>query len=432
MLRRLCPAFLCLALWGCSATTSPPAETAAKRGDSSPVAAANDTTPSGQTARADKSGDPIVQTGGRGSNENSGSGSDKAPPAGPARSTTDRSGKPQADDRDASPRDAASGAVETAMTKLRRARTPKSRQRAADELEKALDAEPDNVDGMLMMVRAVQLLIEDADDDDQPTEALHHKTVVFLEKALEAEPQLPKIRGFNPFAAEVYLEDARALAREKKPAESLARLRQAVDHGFPLAALEGEDDFEAVRKLPEFATFLAQEREKVRDEIRQLLAENEPFDFTYDIKDIAGNLLSNEALKGKVVIVDFWGTWCPPCRLEIPHFVALDREYRAQGLQILGFTSEREDDAEDAAKQVRQFCRKEGVRYPCALIDDETIEKVPDFEGFPTTLFIDHTGKVRLKVVGYHDLFFLRTVVEMLLSERDAGADEKAAVQKGE
>jgi hypothetical protein len=60
------------------------------------------------------------------------------------------------------------------------------------------------------------------------------------------------------------------------------------------------------------------------------------------------------------------------------------------------------------------------------------IEQVADFEGFPTTLFLDRTGTVRLKVVGYHDLFFLRTAVEALLNEKSAAGDEKPADRKGE
>ena len=431
MLRHLCPICVCLALSGCNTATSPPVETTAPHGDSS-RAPGKDTPRSAETAAAEEGGEAIVRTAGAGTEQNSRGGNEEIPTAEPARGAGDKRGKSQADDRDAPSKEAAAGSVESAMTKLRRARTPKARQRAAADLEKALAAEPDNVDGLLMMVRASQILIEDADDEDEPTESLHHKTVVFLEKALQVEPQLLKIRGFKPFAAEVYFEDARALAREKKPAESLARLRQAVAQGYPLPALEEDDDLGAVRTLPEFETLLAQAREKIKEEILRLLEENEPFEFTFDLKDIAGNKLSKADLKGKVLIVDFWGTWCPPCRLEIPHFVALDKEYRGKGLQIIGFNNEREDDPEVAAKIVRQFCQKEGVRYPCALIDDEMIEQVADFEGFPTTLFLDRTGTVRLKVVGYHDLFFLRTAVEALLNEKSAAGDEKPADRKGE
>src|SRR5262249_37115347 len=102
---------------------------------------------------------------------------------------------------------------------------------------------------------------------------------------------------------------------------------------------------------------------------------------------------------------------------EIPHFVALDKEFREQGLQIVGLNSEREDEGDRAAKEVRKFCKSEGVTYPCALITEEFLERIPDFDGFPTTMFLDRTGTVRMKVTGYHDSWLLRAAVEKLLNE---------------
>jgi len=67
---------------------------------------------------------------------------------------------------------------------------------------------------------------------------------------------------------------------------------------------------------------------------------------------------------------------------------------------------------------VKSFCDENGVTYPCALISDEVMEQVPDFQGFPTTLFIDRAGKVRLKVVGARGPEFLQAVVETLLAEK--------------
>jgi thiol-disulfide isomerase/thioredoxin len=164
------------------------------------------------------------------------------------------------------------------------------------------------------------------------------------------------------------------------------------------------------------------------DVVAELLDENKPFEFDFDLKDVDGNRLSKSDFEGKVLIVDIWGTWCPPCRMEIPHFVALDRTYREKGLRIVGLNYEHDDDAADAAKHVRQFRSAEGVSYPCALATPNVIRQVPDFEGFPTTLFIDHTGRVRLKIVGYNELPFLQAAVEALLKEmppaQGAAADE--------
>jgi len=160
------------------------------------------------------------------------------------------------------------------------------------------------------------------------------------------------------------------------------------------------------------------------DEVAHLLASNKPFPFDFDLEDVAGNKLSKSDLAGKVLIVDLWGTWCPPCRMEIPHFVALSRKYKDQGLAVVGLNSERTPDKNKAAALVRDFCKAEGVDYPCAVISQQFLQQVPDMEGYPTTLFIDRSGQVRLKVVGYHDISFLQAAVEALLGEQPAESAE--------
>lgn len=159
------------------------------------------------------------------------------------------------------------------------------------------------------------------------------------------------------------------------------------------------------------------------DDVAHLLKTNIPFSFDFNLEDVAGNRLSKAELTGKVLIVDLWGTWCPPCRMEIPHFVALSRKYQDQGLAVVGLNSERIRDKDKANRLVRDFCKAEGVDYPCAVVSEEFLDQVPGLEGFPTTLFIDRTGQVRLKVVGYHDFAFLQAAVEALLNEKStAGA----------
>jgi thiol-disulfide isomerase/thioredoxin len=164
-------------------------------------------------------------------------------------------------------------------------------------------------------------------------------------------------------------------------------------------------------------------------QVAQLLDENVPFEFDFDLEDVNGQRLSKKDFAGKVLIVDIWGTWCPPCRMEIPHFVALNKQYGGQGLQVVGLNQEQISDKDAAANVVRQFCKAEGVDYPCALITQRVKRQITDFEGFPTTLFLDRTGNVRLKAVGLHDLSFLRAVVETLLKEKDAATTDTPAEQ---
>jgi thiol-disulfide isomerase/thioredoxin len=139
-----------------------------------------------------------------------------------------------------------------------------------------------------------------------------------------------------------------------------------------------------------------------------------PFDF--ELTDVAGEPIRKSDFAGKVLIVDIWGTWCPPCRAEIPHFIALHERYHSEGLEIVGLNSER--GSPDAQAQIVQnYRRNAGIPYRCAIITDKVQDQVRDFDGYPTTLFFDRSGKLRLKLVGMHDLRVLQAAVETLIRE---------------
>src|SRR5581483_2476707 len=125
---------------------------------------------------------------------------------------------------------------------------------------------------------------------------------------------------------------------------------------------------------------------------------------------------------GKLVIVDVWGTWCPPCRKEIPHFKELLTRYRDRGVNMVGINYERATDEqgkpvseEDMKNTIKKFLKEHQVPYTCLIGDDRTKEQIPDFEGYPTTLFLDRSGTARLKLVGYHSLADLDAVIMKLL-----------------
>lgn len=100
--------------------------------------------------------------------------------------------------------------------------------------------------------------------------------------------------------------------------------------------------------------------------------------------------------------MDIWGTWCPPCRAEIPHFVELKKKYGDKGLEIVGLNYEGNGIPDDEARRtIKEFAAEHNINYTLALGDETTREKVPNFEGYPTTLFIDRQGKVRAKIVGF-------------------------------
>ena len=145
--------------------------------------------------------------------------------------------------------------------------------------------------------------------------------------------------------------------------------------------------------------------------------DSESFAFDFKLEDTEGNTVSKADFAGKVIIADIWGTWCPPCREEIPHFVELQKEYCDKGLQIVGLTDEKNDDKEEALSSIRAFTETQPVNYPLLLVNRETISQVPDFRGYPTTIFIDRKGEVRLKVVGYTEKSELEAIVKRLLDE---------------
>lgn len=162
--------------------------------------------------------------------------------------------------------------------------------------------------------------------------------------------------------------------------------------------------------------------EQLRRHVRAEMAACESFPFTITAVDVAGREQSLESLRGKVVLVDLWGTWCPPCRAEIPSFIRLQDELGPQGLQVLGVNFERGQSPEENAKVVTDFIAEQRVNYPCILGDGGIMQQVPNLRGFPTTLFIDRSGKVRLMAVGARPHEYLAAVVSELLAEPDAGA----------
>lgn len=120
------------------------------------------------------------------------------------------------------------------------------------------------------------------------------------------------------------------------------------------------------------------------------------------LKDIHGRLLSLTDYKGKVVLLNFWATWCPPCRQEIPDLIKLQRQYRGHGLLIIGITYPPEK-----ISDVRRFMRKLGINYRVAMGTKASKSLFSSSETLPVTVVIDRKGVMRDVIEGimYRDEF---------------------------
>jgi len=133
-------------------------------------------------------------------------------------------------------------------------------------------------------------------------------------------------------------------------------------------------------------------------------------DFT--LKNQHGEKISLSDYRGKVVILNFWATWCPPCKAEVPGFVEMYNEHKDDGLVILGVSLDR-----DGWRSVAPFIRNHEVSYPVVIGNRDVAEAYGNIQSIPTTFVLDKQGKIQRKYVGLRDEKVFENDFQTLINE---------------
>ncbi|MCC6349137.1 MAG: TlpA family protein disulfide reductase [Candidatus Eisenbacteria bacterium] len=118
----------------------------------------------------------------------------------------------------------------------------------------------------------------------------------------------------------------------------------------------------------------------------------------FSVKSVEGRAVRSSDYRNRPVIVDFWATWCAPCRASMPHLSSMQQRYAKRGLAVIGMSVD-----ETGPAPVRRFARDLGVRFTIAMANDEVLDAYGPIRSIPTTFFINRKGEIVRRVVGYID-----------------------------
>ncbi len=132
----------------------------------------------------------------------------------------------------------------------------------------------------------------------------------------------------------------------------------------------------------------------------------------FSLTGVNGERVSLSDYRGKVVLIDYWATWCAPCKIEIPKLVELQKKYAKDGLQVIGISMD------DGPEPVRGFVREFAINYPVAMGDVKVAEAYGGILGLPVAFLIDRKGHIYRKLVGDAEMQSVEADVQSLLQSR--------------
>jgi peroxiredoxin len=139
----------------------------------------------------------------------------------------------------------------------------------------------------------------------------------------------------------------------------------------------------------------------------------------FELTSLDGKLVKLSDYRGKAVLLNFWATWCSPCKIEMPWFVDLQKKYGNDGLIVLGIAM---DDTE--TDKIAKFASEMGVNYPVLLGTDKVSEQYGDVEYLPTSFYIDREGKIVAKGTGLLDRAEIEENIQKALASRVADVNK--------
>jgi len=140
-------------------------------------------------------------------------------------------------------------------------------------------------------------------------------------------------------------------------------------------------------------------------------ADAKPANLNFTMKDVAGKNVTLADFKGKVLVLDFWATWCGPCKVEIPHFIEFQKKYAGKGLQVVGIS------VDDTAEKLEPYVRDMKMNYPVlqGLNHDDVQDAYGPMLGIPVTVMISRDGKVCATHTGLTDKEIFEREIKALL-----------------